>query len=90
MTTKAKQVLLAPTKTNTRGSVLQDIREFVSPSTGATNYILVFNDAEVVMPGTWNIRESEFPNGLYVGQKLAAYWEPDNTGKPRFHLSEVK
>lgn len=78
-------------KSGTKGSHLTDVREIVSKKTGEVNRILVFDDAEVVMPGSWVIRESEFPNGLYEGQKLAAYWEYDESaGKELFHLYEVE
>lgn len=84
------KTFMSPKKSGTRGSALRDMREIVSRTTGAVNLVLVFDDAEVVMPGTWTIRESEFPNGLYEGQMLAAYWELDpEAGRERFHLYEV-
>lgn len=62
------------------GSILETLRKLESG-----NIVLVFNDCEVIMPGTWSIRKNEFPNGLYEGQRLNAYWDADG----RFHLSEA-
>ena len=81
--------LLAPVKKAAYGLELQGLRQIVSKTTGQINYVLVFDGAEVVMPGNWAIREDEFPNGLYVGQKLNAYWEKDAEGIDRFHLEEA-
>lgn len=68
------------------GLELTSVRQIVSKKTGQTNYVLVFSDkAEVVMPGNWAIRKSEFPRGLYVGIKLEAYWDAENN----FHLAAV-
>ena len=86
MTSKTNTTtLLNPVKSAAHGLELQGLRQIVSKATGAMNYVLVFDGAEVVMPGSWTIRESEFPQGLYVGQKLNAYWDSNN----RFHLEEV-
>lgn len=83
--------LFFPKKPGTKDACLIGYREIVSRETGALNYVLEFDDnSEVVMPGTWSIRESEFPHGLYKGQRLAAYWEADESGVERFHLHEVK
>lgn len=93
MTTKTnpKKTFVTARKTGTKCSELRDMREIVSRETGVVNKVLVFDDAEVVMPGTWVIRENEFPNGLYEGQKLAAYWEYDpEVGREMFHLYEVE
>jgi len=81
--------LLNPVRSAAHGLALKGLRQIVSKTTGSMNYVLVFDGAEVVMPGTWTIRESEFPQGLYVGQKLNAYWEKDSNGNDRFHLEEV-
>lgn len=81
--------LLNPVRSAAHGLELQGLRQIVSKTTGVMNYVLVFDGAEVVMPGTWTIRESEFPNGLYVGQKLNAYWAKDANGVDRFHLEEA-
>lgn len=85
-----KKTLLAPTKNGTHGSILLNVVEVESAKTGRKNRLLIFDDAQVVMPGTWNINEAQFPDGLYEGQKLAAYWEPNNEGVSQFHLYEVK
>jgi len=84
-----RTTLLNPVKSAAHGLELTGLRQIVSKTTGAMNYVLVFDGAEVVMPGSWTIRESEFPNGLYVGQKLNAYWEKDAQGIDRFHLEEA-
>lgn len=85
-----KKVFIQPRKSGTRGSILRDMRTIVSRATGDVNNVLVFDDAEVVMPGTWVVREADFPNGLYAGQKLAAYWEYDEAlARDCFHLYEV-
>lgn len=90
-TTVTREIFFAPKKTGTHGACLMGVRTIVSRETGAENYVLDFDDnSEVVMPGTWSIRESEFPYGLYKGQKLAAYWEADADGIERFHLREVE
>lgn len=81
--------LLNPVRSAAHGLELTGLRQIVSKTTGAVNFVLVFDGAEVVMPGSWTIRESEFPNGLYVGQRLDAYWEKDAEGIDRFHLKEV-
>ena len=83
------ETLLTPVRSAAHGEALTGIRQIVSKTTGKTNYVLVFEGAEVVMPGNWAIRESEFPQGLYVGQKLNAYWEKDSQGNDRFHLEEA-
>lgn len=86
----SKKVFMKAKASGTKGSILRDMREIASKSTGEIHNVLVFDDAEVVMPGTWTIRESEFPNGLYEGQKLAAYWEYDKQfGREMFHMYEV-
>lgn len=41
------------------------------------NIVLVFQDAEVIMPGNWRLDED-----LYVGDACVAYWDEDG----RFHL----
>lgn len=87
--TTTSTTLLAPVASSARGLELQGLRQIVSKTTGNMNYVLVFDGAEVVMPGTWTIREDDFPNGLYVGQKLNAYWEKDAEGIDRFHLEEA-
>lgn len=85
-----RTTLLAPIASSARGLELTGLREIVSKRTGEVNYVLCFgNKAEVVMPGSWTIRESEFPEGLYVGIKLDAYWEKDENGIDRFHLSRA-
>ncbi len=82
---------IKPVPNGTRGAHLLDVRNIVSRRTGSANFVLVFDDgAEVVMPGTWNIRVQDFPKGLYSGQKLAAYWEMDDEGINRFNLYEVE
>lgn len=73
---------LKPRKSYTEGSVLTEIRKITSNKTGNINYLLVFEDADVVMPGTWTIREVDFPDGIYPGMMLAAFWDNDN----RFHM----
>ena len=86
----AKKVFMKAKANATKGSILKDVREIASKSTGEIHNVLVFDDAEVVMPGTWTIRESDFPDGIYEGQKLAAYWEYDeNLGRETFHMYEV-
>lgn len=88
--TKAPRTFINAKPNGTRGAILIDVRNIVSRSSGITNYLLCFDDgAEVVMPGTWNIRAQDFPNGIYEGQKLAAYWEMDEEGVNRFNLYEV-
>lgn len=87
--TKNSTTLLNPVRNAAHGLELTGLRQIVSKTTGAMNYVLVFDGAEVVMPGTWTIREDEFPNGLYVGQKLNAYWAKDENGIDRFHLEEA-
>ena len=82
--------LITPIKTNAYGLPLEGVRQIVSKKTGEINYVLEFPGAQVVMPGSWAIRESEFPNGLFVGQKLNAFWEKDTAGVDRFHLEEVR
>lgn len=90
-TTTAPKTFFKPRANGTRGSILEDVRTIVSKATGQSNFVLVFEDgAEVVMPGTWVIREQDFPNGIYQGQKLAAYWEADEEGIQRFNLFEVE
>ena len=84
-----RTTLLAPVASAAHGLELKGLRQIVSRTTGQMNYVLMFENAEVVMPGNWAIRESEFPNGLYVGQKLDAYWEKDAEGIDRFHLAEA-
>lgn len=78
----APRTFFQPRKSGTKGSVLKDVREIASGKTGEINYVLVFDDADVVMPGSWSIREQDFPQGIYEGMMLAAYWDEDN----RFHL----
>lgn len=78
----APKVFFAARKSGTKGSILRDVRQISTTKTGVVNYVLVFDDAEVVMPGTWVIRESDFPQGIYEGMMLAAYWDADN----RFHM----
>lgn len=41
------------------------------------NLVLVFEDAEVVMPGAWRLNQN-----LCVGDYIVAYWDEDG----RFHL----
>lgn len=90
-TTKSERKTFIPAKkTGTRGSALKDVRTIVGHESGQANFVLVFDDAEVVMPGTWTIREDQFPDGIYEGQLLAAYWEQDAEGVNRFHLYEVE
>ena len=81
------KTLLAPVRNSAHGLPLRGIRTIVSKSTGAQNYVLCFDNAEVVMPGTWTIREDQFPDGLVEGLCLDAYWEKDAEGVDRFHLS---
>ena len=82
------QTLIPCIADNAHGLELTSVRQIVSKTTGKTNFVLVFSDkAEVVMPGNWAIRETEFPNGLYVGIKLDAYWEKNEKGANCFHLS---
>lgn len=89
MTVSNLNVLIRPVASATYGSALRSTRAIKNSLTGKQSIVLCFDDAEVVMPGNWQIRESEFPNGLYEGQMLAAYWEADETGTERFHLYEV-
>lgn len=79
-------ILLAPMDNGTRGDILQNVRP-VTGKNGKENFVLEFSNAVVVMPGAFrrNITVDKFPNGLYVGQKLAAYWEDG-----KFNLAEVK
>lgn len=87
----ARVTAIPPKKSGTRGAHLLDVKAVVSKSTNRSSFVMCFDDgAEVVMPGTWTIREEEFPNGIYEGQKLAAYWELDESGTKRFHLYEVR
>lgn len=44
------------------------------------NIVLVFDGAEVIMPGGWKIDRD-----LCVGDKVAAYWTEEEGGN-RFHL----
>ena len=41
------------------------------------NLVLVFDDAEVVMPGNWRLSQD-----LCIGDTIVAYWDTDG----RFHL----
>lgn len=41
------------------------------------NLVLIFEDAEVVMPGAWRLNQN-----LCVGDYIVAYWDEDG----RFHL----
>lgn len=84
-----KTVLIPAIQTNAYNLPLEGVRQIASKKTGELNYVLEFPGAQVVMPGSWAIRESEFPNGLYIGQKLNAYWAKDANGVDRFHLEEV-
>lgn len=79
---KSAKVFFEARKSGTKGSILKDVRPIVSNTTGEQNYVLVFEDADVVMPGSWAIREQDFPQGIYEGMMLAAYWDEDN----RFHM----
>ena len=88
-TTTSTTTLLAPVRSEAHGLALKGLRQIVSKTTGSMNYVLMFDGAEVVMPGTWTIRESEFPNGLFVGQRLNAFWAKDENGVDRFHLEEA-
>lgn len=88
--TNELNVFLRPKRKATRGAALTGIRTIVNAETGKESYVLEFGKtASVVMPGVWEIREDDFPNGLYEGQLLAAYWEEDAAGVSRFHLYEV-
>lgn len=78
----APKTFFVARKSGTKGSILKDVRPIVSNTTGEQNYVLVFEDADVVMPGSWAIREQDFPAGIYEGMLLAAYWDNDN----RFHM----
>lgn len=84
------KTFITPKADFTYGSALKDVRTIVNKKSGKTSRVLEFEDASVIMPGNWEIRANEFPNGLYEGQMLAAYWEADETGESRFHLSEVE
>ena len=82
----AKNVFMPAKASVAYNAALRGMRQIVSRTTGAINYVLMFDEAEVVMPGSWVIRDNEFPEGLYEGIKLDAYWEPDESGIDRFHL----
>ena len=45
------------------------------------NYVLVFENSEVIMPGQWRLNRD-----LYIGDSVAAYWAEDDEGRVRFHL----
>ena len=53
-------------------AALKDFRELENG-----NCVLVFSDAEVIMPGNWRLSHD-----LYEGVEIKAYWDD----KSRFHL----
>ena len=84
----AKKTFLKPVANVAKGDALLDVRQIVNGETGALNYVLVFAEAEVVMPGSWRINAAEFPEGLYEGIFLNAGWRVEN-GQPRFYLEQA-
>ena len=86
-TASAKRCFLTPRGNRAENEPLRDMRDIISKKTGERNRLLVFDNADVVMPGNWVVRADEFPEGIYEGIHLDAWWEPDEDGIDRFHLA---
>ena len=86
-TASAKRCFLPARGNRAENQALRDMRNIVSKKTGEVNRLLVFDNDDVVMPGNWVVRADEFPEGIYEGIHLDAWWEPDDSGVDRFHLA---
>ena len=72
-TAKNRQVVRKAIASNqTTFAELIDYRELESG-----NIVLIFANAEVVMPGAWRLQRD-----LFIGDIIVAYWDQDS----RFHL----
>lgn len=69
------------TKTIIRKAIAQNQTEFAellgAREIKSGNLVLIFKDAEVVMPGNWRLTQD-----LCVGDQVKAYWDEES----RFHL----
>lgn len=77
MTAKKSPAIAKIADAQTTFAELKDVRTI--QKTG--NFVLVFDHAEVIMPGGWRLNRD-----LYIGDEIVAYWDEDAEGNRRFHL----